>query len=177
MGRLRPSGEGPYLVRDQYVDPAGGLSVHVCDLLRSDGVQPGDLLSQVQQGQLLQVQSLVDCGQEGPDLNTTANHRNQESHQWIRARTVSAPRRDSRRDPVLRLTHIDGQTGLNIPEIYEQDLLDQRCGFGADVRQKYRFYGHKSFPSKQKQVGRRPFSTSTQNVLLASVSLTFLSWC
>lgn len=55
---------GPYLVRDQYVDPVGGLSVHVCDLLRSDAVQLSDLLRQIQQGQLLQVQSLVDCREE-----------------------------------------------------------------------------------------------------------------
>lgn len=36
--------------------------------------------------------------------------------EWIRARTVSAPGRDAGRDSVLLLTHIDGQTGLNIPE-------------------------------------------------------------
>lgn len=46
------------------MDPAGGLSVHVCNLLRSGAVQESDLLRQVQQGQLLQVQSLVDCGEE-----------------------------------------------------------------------------------------------------------------
>lgn len=46
------------------MDPVGGLSVHVRDLLRGDAVQQGDLLGQVQQGQLLQVQTLVDCREE-----------------------------------------------------------------------------------------------------------------
>lgn len=66
LGERRPRGErGRYLVGDQYVDPVGGFSVHVCDLLRGDAVQQSDLLGQVQQGQLLQVQTLVDCREEG----------------------------------------------------------------------------------------------------------------
>lgn len=47
------------------MDPVGFLSVDVCDLLRVDAVQHSDLLRQVQQRQLLQVQSLVDCREDG----------------------------------------------------------------------------------------------------------------
>lgn len=43
------------------MDPVGLLSVDVCDLLWSDAVQQSDLFRKVQQRQLLQVQSVVDC--------------------------------------------------------------------------------------------------------------------
>lgn len=53
------------------MDPAGLLSVDVCNLLRSDAVQHGDLFRQVQQCQLLQVQSLVDCGEDEEETPRT----------------------------------------------------------------------------------------------------------
>lgn len=111
-------GERPYLVTHQDVDPAGGLSVHVRDLLRSHAAEHGDLLGQAQQGQLLQVESLVDCREQAREA--PEDERRSENH-WIRARTVSAPGCGAGRVAVSLLTHIDGQTGLNIPEIYEQD--------------------------------------------------------
>lgn len=43
------------------MDPGGFLSVDLCDLLWSDVVQCSDLFRQVQQCQLFQVQSVVDC--------------------------------------------------------------------------------------------------------------------
>lgn len=49
------------------MDPAGFLSVDVCNLLRSDAVQRCDLFRQVQQRQLVQVQSVVDCGEVNGD--------------------------------------------------------------------------------------------------------------
>lgn len=53
------------------MDPAGLLSVDVRNLLRRDAVQHGDLFRQVQQRQLLQVQSLVDCGEDGEETPRT----------------------------------------------------------------------------------------------------------
>lgn len=49
------------------MDPGGFLSVDVCNLLWSDAVQHGNLFRQVQQRQLLQVQSVVDCGEDKGD--------------------------------------------------------------------------------------------------------------
>ena len=43
------------------MDPGGGLSVDVCNLLWTDAVQQSDLFREFQQCQLLQVQSMVDC--------------------------------------------------------------------------------------------------------------------
>lgn len=82
------------------------------------------------------------------------------SREWIRARTVSTPGRDARRDSVLLLTHIDGQTGLNIPEIHEQELGST---FTAS------FFGCKSFMSERKPVWKeQPFSASGRNVWFSS---------
>lgn len=51
------------------MDPVGVLLVNVRNLLWRDAVECSDLLRQVRQGQLIQVESLVDCreGGEAPE--------------------------------------------------------------------------------------------------------------
>lgn len=95
------------------------------------------------------------------------------SHEWVRARTVSAPRCDRRWDSVLLLTHIDGQTGLNIPEIYEQDLLERRC---VNIHVQFRRWRqeeiHHSWPQmlheQAETVGRRAFLSFHAECLVSS---------
>lgn len=50
-----------HLVADHHVDAGGTLPVHPMDVLRGDAVQVGDLLDQLQGGQLLQEDGVVHC--------------------------------------------------------------------------------------------------------------------
>lgn len=84
-------GHSTHLVADHHVDARGALAVHPVDVLRRDAVQVGDLLNQLQGGQLLQEDGVVHwraedrsfyrtsiCFQRSPPTNSPPTPSNQE---------------------------------------------------------------------------------------------------
>ena len=84
-------GHSTHLVADHHVDACGALAVHPVDVLWRDAVQVGDLLDQLQGGQLLQEDGVVHwraedrsfyrtsiCFQSSPPTNSPPTPSNQE---------------------------------------------------------------------------------------------------